>query len=210
MIGAVTNRMAAVMWVIGVLSVVTVIDRIYYTYLELNHRPQPRAAGLAALFVRAFYWTDERATFAYDLWVIAILAFVWITPPHWLGDPMGFPGRVNQLSIPLLVSEYSPARPSTSASRIRAANSTERCHCSRVAAEANRTKTNCESPFGTAKTEPPSCPGERFAASKNRSDHALNAAPAPGCTWRSNTILTGSARDGGTTETGVMAAPQKR
>ena len=39
MIGAFTNRMAAVMWVIGVLSVVTVIDRIYYTYLELN---QPR------------------------------------------------------------------------------------------------------------------------------------------------------------------------
>jgi len=37
MIGAFTNRMAAVMWVIGVLSVVTVINRIYYTYVELNH-----------------------------------------------------------------------------------------------------------------------------------------------------------------------------
>ena len=24
----------------------------------------------------------------YDLWVIAILAFVWLTPPAWLGDPM--------------------------------------------------------------------------------------------------------------------------
>ena len=46
MIGAFTNRMAAVMWVIGVLSIVTVIDRIYYTYLELNGRPQPRATGL--------------------------------------------------------------------------------------------------------------------------------------------------------------------
>jgi CDP-diacylglycerol--glycerol-3-phosphate 3-phosphatidyltransferase len=92
MIGAVTNRMAAVMWVIGVLSVVTVIDRIYYTYLELNQRPQPRAAGLGGLLVRAFYWTDERATFAYDLWVIAILAFVWLTPPHWLGDPMAGKG----------------------------------------------------------------------------------------------------------------------
>ena len=22
----------------------------------------------------------------YDLWVIAILAFVWLTPPDWLGD----------------------------------------------------------------------------------------------------------------------------
>jgi CDP-diacylglycerol--glycerol-3-phosphate 3-phosphatidyltransferase len=88
MIGAFTNRMAAVMWVIGVLSIVTVADRIYYTYLELNGRPQPRRTGVSGLFVRAFYWTDERATLAYDLWVIAILAFVWLTPPDWLRDPM--------------------------------------------------------------------------------------------------------------------------
>ena len=88
MIGALTNRMAAVMWVIGVLSIVTVIDRIYYTYLELSGRPQPVPRGLTGIFVRAFYWTDERASFAYDLWVIAILTFVWATPPEWLGDPM--------------------------------------------------------------------------------------------------------------------------
>ena len=36
MIGAFTNRMAAVLWVIGVLSVVTVVDRIYFTWRELN------------------------------------------------------------------------------------------------------------------------------------------------------------------------------
>ena len=36
MIGAFTNRMAAVMWVIGVLAVVTVINRIIYTYRELR------------------------------------------------------------------------------------------------------------------------------------------------------------------------------
>jgi CDP-diacylglycerol--glycerol-3-phosphate 3-phosphatidyltransferase len=88
MIGAFTNRMAAVMWVIGVLSVVTVADRIYYTYLELNGRPQPSRAGIMGWFWRAFYWTDERATVAYDLWVVAILAFVWVTPPDWLGDPV--------------------------------------------------------------------------------------------------------------------------
>jgi len=93
MIGAFTNRMAAVMWVIGVLSVVTVINRIYYTYVELNHKRQPKAKGLAGIFLRAFYWTDERATFAYDLWVIAILAFVWLTPPDWLGDPTAFGGQ---------------------------------------------------------------------------------------------------------------------
>ena len=93
MIGAITNRMAAVMWVIGVLSIVTVIDRIYYTYLELNGRPQPKTTGVGGLFVRAFYWTEERATLAYDLWVIAILAFVWLTPPDWLGDPMAVGGQ---------------------------------------------------------------------------------------------------------------------
>ena len=36
LIGAFTNRMAAVMWVIGVLSVFTVADRIIYTYRELQ------------------------------------------------------------------------------------------------------------------------------------------------------------------------------
>ena len=35
----------------------------------------------------AFFWTYERATWQYDLMVIAILAFVWLTPPGWLGDP---------------------------------------------------------------------------------------------------------------------------
>jgi CDP-diacylglycerol--glycerol-3-phosphate 3-phosphatidyltransferase len=44
MIGAFTNRMAAVMWVIGVLSVVTVIDRIYYTWRELR-RVERRAVA---------------------------------------------------------------------------------------------------------------------------------------------------------------------
>jgi CDP-diacylglycerol---glycerol-3-phosphate 3-phosphatidyltransferase len=36
MIGAFTNRMAAVLWVIGVLSIVSVADRIYYTWRELK------------------------------------------------------------------------------------------------------------------------------------------------------------------------------
>lgn len=42
MIGAFTNRMAAVLWVIGVLSIVTVADRIFYTWRELS-RAQPGA-----------------------------------------------------------------------------------------------------------------------------------------------------------------------
>jgi CDP-diacylglycerol--glycerol-3-phosphate 3-phosphatidyltransferase len=44
MIGAFTNRMAAVLWVIGVLSLVTVADRIYYTWRELKARAPQVAA----------------------------------------------------------------------------------------------------------------------------------------------------------------------
>jgi CDP-diacylglycerol---glycerol-3-phosphate 3-phosphatidyltransferase len=87
-IGAFTNRMAAVMWVILVLSVVTVANRIHYTYLALNSLPVPRGSNaVSAAFWRAFFWRDERTTVPYDLWVIAILAFIWLTPPDWLRDP---------------------------------------------------------------------------------------------------------------------------
>ena len=44
MIGAFTNRMAAVLWVIGVLSVVTVVDRIYFTWRELRRLPRQMTA----------------------------------------------------------------------------------------------------------------------------------------------------------------------
>ena len=87
MIGAFTNRMAAVLWVILVLSVLTVANRIYFTYLTLNGRPMPSRAGARGVFNRAFFWTDERTTVPYDVWVVAILTFVWLTPPAWLGDP---------------------------------------------------------------------------------------------------------------------------
>jgi CDP-diacylglycerol--glycerol-3-phosphate 3-phosphatidyltransferase len=88
MIGALTNRMAAVLWVILALSILAVANRIYYTFLALNKLPLPSREGINGMFNRAFFWTDDRATLPYDLWVIAILAFVWLTPPDWLGDPM--------------------------------------------------------------------------------------------------------------------------
>ena len=88
MIGAFTNRMAAVLWVILVLSILAVANRIYYTYLVLNGLPMPSKEGIKGIFNRALFWTDERTTIPYDLWVIAILAFVWLVPPDWLGDPM--------------------------------------------------------------------------------------------------------------------------
>ena len=80
--------MAGVLWVVLVLSILAVANRIYYTYLELNRRSLPTRKGVAGFFNRAFFWTDERATIPYDLWVVAILAFVWLVPPAWLGDPM--------------------------------------------------------------------------------------------------------------------------
>ncbi len=47
-----------------------------------------RAATLPGRILwNAFFWTYERATWQYDLMVIAILAFVWLTPPGWLHDP---------------------------------------------------------------------------------------------------------------------------
>jgi CDP-diacylglycerol--glycerol-3-phosphate 3-phosphatidyltransferase len=88
MIGAFTDRMAAVLWVILVLSIVTVANRIHYTYLALNDRAMPTASNpVARVFWRAFFWRDERGTRPYDFWVIAILAFIWLTPPAWLRDP---------------------------------------------------------------------------------------------------------------------------
>ena len=88
MIGAFTNRMGAALWVILVLSIVTVADRIYHTYLVLNSKPLRRGVNpISKVFWRAFFWTDERTSLPYDLWVIAILAFVWLTPPEWIHDP---------------------------------------------------------------------------------------------------------------------------
>jgi hypothetical protein len=47
----------------------------------------PPVTGATGVFWRFFFWRDERATLPYDIWVIAILAFTWLTPPDWLRDP---------------------------------------------------------------------------------------------------------------------------
>jgi hypothetical protein len=48
-----------------------------------------RTLSLPALIIwNALFWTYERASWQYDLMVITILAFIWLTPPGWLGDPM--------------------------------------------------------------------------------------------------------------------------
>jgi CDP-diacylglycerol--glycerol-3-phosphate 3-phosphatidyltransferase len=94
MIGAFTNRMAGVLWVILVLSVFSVADRVILTYrvLERGTEERPAAIARAPLPIRmlwnGFFWTFDRATWQYDIMVIAILAFVWLTPPDWIGDPI--------------------------------------------------------------------------------------------------------------------------
>jgi CDP-diacylglycerol--glycerol-3-phosphate 3-phosphatidyltransferase len=118
MLGAFTNRMAAVMWFILVLSAVTVFDRILHTWRELKagrslSRQNARAAnGLASpgeshhpgtvtrvltmpalILWRALFWTYERATWQFDVMVVAMLSFMWIVPARWLGDPMATNGR---------------------------------------------------------------------------------------------------------------------
>src|SRR4249919_1054440 len=60
MIGAFTNRMAGVLWVVLALSTLAVANRIYYTYLALNGLPMPRHKGVSGWFWRALFWTDER------------------------------------------------------------------------------------------------------------------------------------------------------
>src|SRR5205814_9442838 len=56
MIGAFTNRMAAVLWVILVLSILAVGNRIYYTYLALNNLAMPSREGPRGWFNRAWFW----------------------------------------------------------------------------------------------------------------------------------------------------------
>jgi hypothetical protein len=59
-----------------------------------------RLLTLPALVLwRTFFWTYERATWQYDVLVIAILAFIWLTPPAWLQDPIAHgPGLIAWLA----------------------------------------------------------------------------------------------------------------
>ncbi len=93
MIGAFSNRMAGVLWVVLVLSVFSVADRVILTYRVLEQKAErPSIVDRSPLPVRMlwnmFFWTFERATWQYDLMVITILGFVWLVPPAWIGDPV--------------------------------------------------------------------------------------------------------------------------
>jgi hypothetical protein len=104
MIGASTNRMAGVLWVILVLSVFSVADRVILTYRVLEKKTErPSVVDRSPLPVRmlwnVFFWTFERATWQYDLMVIAILGFVWLVPPGWIGDPVAHGSRAHRVAL---------------------------------------------------------------------------------------------------------------
>jgi CDP-diacylglycerol--glycerol-3-phosphate 3-phosphatidyltransferase len=51
-IGALVNRMAHVLWILAVLSNITVISRMYYTWLETNRSPEAKIAETPQLASR--------------------------------------------------------------------------------------------------------------------------------------------------------------
>jgi hypothetical protein len=99
MVGAFANRMAAVLGVVGILSIVAVVIRVYFTDVELGHKTLPQPRGVLGVLWRAFYWSGGGATLPYDAWVLVILAFILFTPPAWLGDPVASaePGLIQGL-----------------------------------------------------------------------------------------------------------------
>ena len=87
MIGAFTNRMAG-----GALGDPGAVDRhrrdrIYFTWRELNGIKESRKP-LVAHVLGARSSGPTNGLWQYDLWVVAILAFVWLAPPDWIGDPI--------------------------------------------------------------------------------------------------------------------------
>ena len=98
-----------------VTSAVTVLDRIYMTWRELKAgrsltavqngtAPPPipptqpgvveRAVKLPVIVIwRGLFWTYDRGSWQYDVMVILILAFIWLTSPAWLGDPMAMQSK---------------------------------------------------------------------------------------------------------------------
>src|SRR5207302_1528048 len=59
---------------------------LIWLYAKLGREGYVLITTLTLIF--ATMTSYARTTIPYDLWVIAILAFVWLTPPGWLHDPV--------------------------------------------------------------------------------------------------------------------------
>src|SRR5438132_8913037 len=66
MIGAFTNRMAGVLWVVFLLSVLAVVNRIYYTYMAPNRLPMPSKTGATGISNPGVFVNDETGTLPSD------------------------------------------------------------------------------------------------------------------------------------------------
>lgn len=64
-----------------------------------------RKLGLAVY--RAFFWTYERGSWQYDVMVILILAFIFLTPPSWFNDRPGQPSFGSPSDVVLLLDDKS-------------------------------------------------------------------------------------------------------
>jgi CDP-diacylglycerol--glycerol-3-phosphate 3-phosphatidyltransferase len=62
MIGAATNRMAGVLWVILLLSILTVADRIYFTWRELNGSRKVEETLMAEWQQQKARWQQKRVS----------------------------------------------------------------------------------------------------------------------------------------------------
>ena len=99
MIGAFTNRMAAILWIILVLSVVTVLARIYFTWRALKAQEASAAwlgQSLVTLPLRAvwhaLYWPFDRGTWRTHLQAL-------LSNPD-LARRIGRAGRARRSSAP--------------------------------------------------------------------------------------------------------------
>ena len=55
---------------------------------------------VALAVYRGFFWTYERGTWQYDVMVILILAFIFVTPRHWFHDrPIGMPATPSDVVL---------------------------------------------------------------------------------------------------------------
>jgi CDP-diacylglycerol--glycerol-3-phosphate 3-phosphatidyltransferase len=84
------GHVPAGLWLLGLGPWLTVRRRLRDAAAVLAGRP-PRAAG--ALAKRLFLWRHPRGSLGYDLWTLALVAFVLVAPALWPGfagaDPLG-------------------------------------------------------------------------------------------------------------------------
>ena len=77
-LGALIGNLKPVMWVLAVLTNLTVVARVRYSWQRLNDRPvPPDGPDPVGMFYRVLFWDFERASLPYDI-VVATVAIATI------------------------------------------------------------------------------------------------------------------------------------